>query len=77
MTKHLIILHIPDRLAQPHRPKPLVRSDPGGRAKGASRQRPRPILAQTRLPNAETATFNLKKYASTAVTRSTESTLSP
>jgi hypothetical protein len=60
MTKHLIILHIPDRLAQPHRPKSLVRSDPGGRAKGANRQRPRPILKQTRLPNAETATFYLK-----------------
>ena len=64
MTKHLIILHIPDRLAQPHWPKSLVRSDPEGREKVANRQRPRPILGQTRLPNAETATFHQKNNAS-------------
>lgn len=77
MTKHLIILHVPDRLVQPHRLKSLVRSDPGGRAKGANRQRPRPILGQTRLPNAETATFYLKNNASAAASNPAHSALSP
>jgi hypothetical protein len=55
-----------NRLAQLYRPTPHVRSDPGGRAKGANRKRPRPILGQTRLPNAETTTFYLKNNASAA-----------
>ena len=77
MTERLIIQHIPDRLAQPHRPKSIVLSDPADRIKGTKRQQHRPILGQPRLRNAETATFNLKNNASAASSRPTRNVLSP
>ena len=64
-------------LAQSHRPKSPVRSNPGSRARGANRQQPTPILRSPRFPNVETTNFNLKNNASTVVTRPTDSTLSP
>ncbi len=66
-----------NRLAQPHRPKSLVRSDPGRRVKRANRQRPKPILGQPRLQNAETATFDLKNSESAAASNPAHSALSP
>lgn len=65
------------RLAQLYRPKSLVRSNPGKHIKGVNQQQPRPILGQTCLRNAETATFNLKNNVSAAASNPAHSALSP
>ena len=49
-----------NRLAKPHRQEPLVRSDPGSCVQSANWQRPRLILRQPRLRNANTGVLNLK-----------------
>lgn len=78
MTECLIIqIILPDRVALPHRPDLLARSDPASRAKGANRQRLGLILTQTLCWNFETTVFNLHNNASVAGTVQTGSTLSP
>lgn len=66
-----------DRLVQPHRPNSVVLSDPADPTKLAIRQQHGLYLGPTLSWNAKTATFNLKKIASSAVTGPTDSTLSP
>ena len=66
-----------DRLVQPNRPNSLVLCYPADPTKLAIRQQQGFNLGQSLSWNAKTATFNLKKYAATAVTSSTDSTLSP
>ncbi len=66
-----------DRLVQPHRPNSLVLRYPADPAKLAIRQQQGVNLGQTLSWYTKTATFNLRKYASRAVTGSTDSTLSP
>ena len=66
-----------NRLLQQYRPNSLVLSYPADPAKLAIRQQQGLNMGQMLSSNAKTATFNLKKYATTAVTSSTDSTLSP
>ena len=66
-----------NRLAQPHRQKPLVRSDPGSCVQSANRQRPRLILRQPRLRNADKGVLNLKNNVTPAASGPTHSALSP
>jgi hypothetical protein len=77
MTERPFVPSIQDRLGLPHRQNPLVRSDLASRTNGVNRQRPGPILGQTRLRNAETATFNQQDNASAAAPSPTDSALSP
>lgn len=77
MTKRPFIPSIADRLAQPYRPKPLVRSVP---AKRANRLRPGLNLRQTLRWNREATAFNplnLPSNAPEAATDPTDSTLCP
>lgn len=65
------------RLAQPHRPNPLMLSDPADRTKPANQRQHGLNPGQTLSRNAKTATFSLNNSASDAVTDPTDSTLSP
>jgi len=77
MTECPFIPSTEDRLAQPHRPNSLVRSDPTRRAKGAGPLRSELNLRQTLWWNRETAIFSPHSNASIEVTDPTESALSP
>ncbi len=77
MTKHLNILHVPDRLAQPHRPNSLLRSEPRSRVKGANRQQPGLNPRKTLRSKVKTTVFNPHTNASAAASNPTGSTLSP
>lgn len=77
MTECPFIPSNANRLAQPHRRKPLVRSDLGSRVQSANRQRPRLILRQPRLRNAETVVLNLKNNVTPEASGPTHSALSP
>ncbi len=80
MTKCPIIPSNTDRLAQPNRPKPTVRSEPESRVKGANRQQPRLNLRQTLQWNGEATAFNpfiLPSNAPETATDPTGTALSP
>lgn len=80
MTKCPIITSNADRLAQPNRPKPLVRSVPVNRAKGANRQKSGLNPRQTLRWNAEATAcnpFNLPSNVPETATEPTGSALSP
>ncbi len=80
MTECPFISYIADRLAQPNRPTPPVRSGPANRAKGANRQQPGLNPRQTLQSNGEATAFNLFNILSNApetATDPTSSALSP
>lgn len=77
MIDYSLIPPATDRLVQPHRTNYLVLSDPADLTNPATRQLHGLNLTQTLSWNAKTATCNLNKNASFAVTSTTDSTLSP
>lgn len=80
MTKRPFIPSIVDRLAQPNRSNPFVRSEPRSRVKGANRHQPGSNPRQTHQWNGEATVLNLFSLLSNApetVTDPTGSALSP
>lgn len=80
MTKRPFIQSIVDRLAQPNRSNPFVRSEPGSRVKGANRHQPGSNPRQTLRWNGEATALNLSSLLSNAPETATEpsgSALSP
>ncbi|PUB08265.1 hypothetical protein DFP92_1413 [Yoonia sediminilitoris] len=77
MTEYPFIPSIADRLAQPNRSNPFVRSEPGSRVKGANRQQPGVNPRQTLRWKVKTTVFNPHTNASAAASDPTGSTLFP
>jgi hypothetical protein len=80
MTECPFIPSIADRLAQPNRSNPFVRSEPESRVKGANRQQPWSNPRQTLRWNGEATAFNpfnLPSNAPETATDPTGTALSP
>lgn len=74
MTECPVTPSTTDRLAQPYRPNPFVRSEPARRTTTAIRVKSN---ANALLEYMKTAVFNPQNNASTAVTGRTDNALSP